>query len=55
METHCRRWPDLVARAASDPGSIVPGALSAVVLSRREADQVEQIAFGDHLALSGCS
>jgi hypothetical protein len=55
METHCRRWPDLVARAASDPGSVVPGALSAVVLSRREADQVERIAFGKQPATSGCS
>lgn len=55
METHCRRWPDVVAGAASDPGSVVPGALSAVVLSRREADQVEQIAFGDQYATSGCS
>ncbi len=48
METHCRRWPDVVAMAASDPGSVVPGALSAVVLSRREADQIERIAFDDH-------
>jgi predicted kinase len=53
METHCRRWPDVVAKA-SDPGSVVPGALSAVVLSRREADQMEQIAFGNHDARSGC-
>lgn len=55
METHCRRWPDVVARAATDPGDVVPGALSAVVLSRYEADQVEQIAFGDHNVRSDCS
>ncbi|TCC06195.1 AAA family ATPase [Kribbella soli] len=55
METHCRRWPDVVAMAASDPSSVVPGALSAVVLSRHEANQVEQVAFGDHHVRSGCS
>lgn len=55
METHCRRWPDVVQKAASDPGSVVPGALSAIVLSRREADQVERITFGDLHARSGCN
>lgn len=55
METHCRRWPDVVARAANEPGSVVPGALSAVVLSRYEANQVDQIAFGDHSVRSDCS
>ncbi|HEY3558943.1 MAG TPA: AAA family ATPase [Kribbella sp.] len=54
METHCRRWPELVAKAESEPGSVVPGALSAVVLTRSEADRVERVAFGDHRVRSGC-
>jgi len=55
METHCRRWPDVVRKAASDPGRVVPGALSAVVLTRWEAEQVEQITFGDLRPRSGCN
>jgi predicted kinase len=54
MEKHCQRWPDVVRNASSDPGSVVPGALSAAVLSRREADQVERITFGDSAMSSGC-
>jgi predicted kinase len=46
METHCRRWPDVLARAVSDPEYVVPGALSAVVLDRRAADELERISFG---------
>ena len=45
METHCRRWPALVAKAESDPGSVVPGALSAVVLTRGEANRVQRVTF----------
>lgn len=55
METHCRRWPDVVARATSDPGLVVPGALSALILTRPEANQVEHITFGDAPARTGCS
>lgn len=55
METHCRRWPNVVRKAASDPGRVVPGALSAVVLTRREAEQVKQITFGDLRLRSGCN
>jgi predicted kinase len=54
MEKHCRRWPDVVRMAASEPGSVVPGALSALVLTRRDADQVKQITFGDSATRSGC-
>jgi hypothetical protein len=54
METHCRRWPHVVEKAASDPDSVVPGALSAVVLTRSDADRVEQITFGDDVVRSGC-
>ncbi|GAA2812513.1 AAA family ATPase [Kribbella solani] len=46
MEKHCRRWPGLAARAVDDPGSVVPGAASAIVLTRRQADQVGRISFG---------
>ncbi|MEU8221361.1 AAA family ATPase [Kribbella sp. NPDC048915] len=46
MATHCRRWPDVVSRASIDPSSAVPGAHSALVLTRPEADEVERIVFG---------
>ncbi|TCO36017.1 AAA domain-containing protein [Kribbella steppae] len=45
METHCRRWPDLLAQAAADPSQVVPGAVSAVVLSRGQASRLERIVF----------
>jgi hypothetical protein len=45
METHCRRWPDLLAQAVADPSQVVPGAQSAVVLSRGQASRLERIAF----------
>ncbi|MEU4197223.1 AAA family ATPase [Kribbella sp. NPDC026611] len=50
METHCRRWPALLRQAADDPGHVVPGAQSAVVLSRREASALQGIHFG-HLTM----
>lgn len=45
METHCRRWPELLAQTAADPSQVVPGAVSAVVLSRGQASRLERIAF----------
>jgi len=45
MATHCRRWPELLEKAADDPGHVVPGAASAVVLSRGQANQLKRIAF----------
>lgn len=45
MANHSRRWPELVELAAKDPGLVVPGAVSALVLSRGQADQVDQIVF----------
>ena len=45
METHCRRWPDLLAQAVTNPSHVVPGAESAVVLSRGQASRLERIAF----------
>ncbi|GAA0591137.1 hypothetical protein GCM10009534_26730 [Kribbella sandramycini] len=45
METHCRRWPRLLEKAAADPGSVVPGARSAIVLSRRQAGLLKAIRF----------
>jgi len=45
MDKHSRRWPRLLEQAAEDPGRVVPGAASAVVLDRRGADQLEKIAF----------
>ncbi|WP_238165519.1 AAA family ATPase [Kribbella caucasensis] len=45
MDKHSRRWPRLLERAAEEPGRVVPGAASAVVLDRRGADQLEKISF----------
>ncbi|WP_405056913.1 ATP-binding protein [Kribbella sp. NBC_01505] len=45
METHCRRWPQLLAKATEDPGQVVPGARSAIVLSRRQASRLQAITF----------
>ncbi|WP_432942620.1 AAA family ATPase [Kribbella sp. CA-253562] len=45
MLKHSRRWPELVKQAAEDPSSVVPGAVSALVLSRGQADQLEKITF----------
>ncbi|MFI5693657.1 AAA family ATPase [Kribbella sp. NPDC051586] len=45
MLTHCRRWPQLLARAADDPGYVLPGALSAQILTRGQADRVARICF----------
>ncbi|TDC21753.1 AAA family ATPase [Kribbella albertanoniae] len=45
MEKHCRRWPQLLARATEDPGQVVPGARSAIVLSRRQASRLRAITF----------
>ena len=45
METHCRRWPRLIALAADDPGHLIPGAVSATILTRGQAGRLESIAF----------
>jgi hypothetical protein len=46
MATHCRRWPELLAKAVDDPSHVVPGAASAVVLTRGQANQLTRIKFG---------
>ncbi len=45
METHCRRWPQLLAKATENPGQVIPGARSAIVLSRRQAGRLQAINF----------
>jgi hypothetical protein len=45
METHCRRWPRLIALAADDPGHLIPGAVSATILTRGQADRLRDIKF----------
>jgi hypothetical protein len=45
MATHCRRWPELVAQAARNPAHLVPGARSALILTRRHANALEKITF----------
>jgi hypothetical protein len=45
METHCRRWPRLIALAADDPGHVIPGAAGATILTRGQADRLSNIAF----------
>ena len=52
MATHCRRWPQLLAKAADDPGRVVPGAASAVVLNRREANLLEAIIFDEKVSVA---
>lgn len=46
METHCRRWPQLLAKAAEDPSHVVLGAASAHILTRGQADRLARISFG---------
>ncbi|MEU4391556.1 AAA family ATPase [Kribbella sp. NPDC023855] len=46
MATHSRRWPVLRNLAATDPGRVVPGAATAVILTRQEANQLAKITFG---------
>ncbi|WP_020391942.1 AAA family ATPase [Kribbella catacumbae] len=45
METHSRRWPVLRDLATTNPGRVVPGAVSAVILTRHEANQLTRITF----------
>jgi AAA domain len=45
MATHCRRWPELLAKAVADPSHVVPGAVSAIVLSRGQANHIDKISF----------
>jgi len=47
MATHCRRWPHLLEQAAADLGRVVPGAMSATVLTRGQSNQLTKIAFDD--------
>jgi predicted kinase len=42
---HCRRWQKVLRRAEQDPGLIVRGATSAVILDRRAADKLGSIRF----------
>jgi len=46
METHSRRWPVLRDLATTAPGRVVPGAASAVILNRQQANQLTRITFG---------
>jgi predicted kinase len=45
MRTHARRWPDLRDLATTDPGQVIPGATSAVILTRGEANHLTTITF----------
>lgn len=45
METHTRRWPVLRELAITDPGQVVPGATSATILTRDQADRLTRITF----------
>ena len=59
METHSRRWPVLRELAVTDPGQVVPGATSATILTRDQADRLTRIIFsrsdraGDHQIAKG--
>ncbi|GAA0951946.1 AAA family ATPase [Kribbella koreensis] len=45
MQTHAHRWPVLRELAVTDPGRVVPGATSAVILTRDQADRLARITF----------
>jgi hypothetical protein len=45
MATPCRRWPRLMTMAAEDPGALIPGAISATILTRGQADRLTAITF----------
>ncbi|MEV8374310.1 AAA family ATPase [Kribbella sp. NPDC056861] len=45
METHNRRWPVLRDLAITNPGRVIPGAASAVILTRDQADRLARITF----------
>jgi hypothetical protein len=46
FRTHCRRWRYLVEAVADDPGAMVPGAVSAVLLDRAAAGRLRAVRFG---------
>jgi predicted kinase len=46
MAKHSQRWPVLRKLAATDPGRVVPGAATAVILTRDQANQLTRITFG---------
>ncbi|MGY4771278.1 AAA family ATPase [Kribbella sp. CWNU-51] len=52
MATHCRRWPELLAKAVDDPSHVVPGAASAVVLDRRQANDLGSITFAAKVSVA---
>jgi hypothetical protein len=54
MATHCRRWPTVVAKASADPATAVPGARSALILTRQQADQVQRITFVGRARFAEC-
>lgn len=45
MATHCRRWATLRPHAKANAGRIIPGAVSAVVLNRRQANALQKLTF----------
>ncbi|MEV6410588.1 AAA family ATPase [Kribbella sp. NPDC051718] len=59
MNTHARRWPVLRELAVTDPGQVVPGATSATILTRDQADRLTRITFtssdraGNHQVAEG--
>lgn len=48
MTTHTHRWPHLLTKAAKHPGSVIPGARTAVVLTRPQASRLHKLTFGSH-------
>ena len=44
MATHTHRWPHLLRQAADNPHHLIPGAQTAQVLTRSEANQLEKLA-----------
>ncbi len=54
FDAHCRRWRGLVRAMAAtrDPGRLVPGAASAVLLDREAAGRLRTLAFSEPDAVS---
>ena len=50
MATHAHRWPHLLHQAADNPHHLIPGAQTAQILTRPQANQLEKLSFNEPLA-----
>ena len=45
MTTHTHRWPHLLTQATTTPATLIPGALTARVLTRSQANHLQNLTF----------